>query len=175
MAPAKKTTAAKSAAKSASAKSSKGDGMDPASVSRMLGILKYKASEKTNKSGENLQEANAALQVYATLNSELKKKFLMDFETNGRGKGKQSLKFAASYEHTLTHDNTVEVGTKEDFLTMAQILELNGLRWHDFKDPNEAKGIAMSIIEGNKKEYGNDKPPIVHDTFPDIISNFLLA
>ena len=86
MAPAKKTTAAKSAAKSASAKSSKGGGMDLASVSRMLGILKYRASEKTNTSGENVQEANAALQVYATLSSELKKKFLMDFETNGRGK-----------------------------------------------------------------------------------------
>ena len=30
----------------------------------------------------------------------------------------------------------------------------------------------MSIIEGNKKEYGHDTPPIVHDTFPDILSKF---
>ena len=167
---ASKPTAAKSAANPS--KATKGEGMDPGAVSRMLGILKYKCDEKRNKGGENVLESNAALKVYASLNSDSKKRFLTDFETNGRGKGKQALKFVTTYEHKLEHDNSVEVGTEENFFTMPQILEINGLRWHDFKQASEAKTVATALIEDNKREHGHSKEPIVHIAFPELMTKF---
>lgn len=162
-----KPTAAKSAAKA-----NKGEGMDPGAVSRMLGILKYKGDDKRNKGGENFFESNAALKVYASLDPESKKLFLADFETNGRGKGKQALKFISTYEHKLEHNKSVETGTEENFFTMPQILDFNGLRWHDFKKPCEAGTVAIALIEDNKKEYGHDKEPIVHIAFPELLTRF---
>lgn len=160
------------AAKSKATKAPKGEGMDPATVSRMLGVLKYKADASRNKSGENLEEANKALKLYSTMDAESKKRFLNDFENNGRGKGKNALKFITSFEHSLVHANVCSASSEEDFFTMPQILEMNGLRWQDFKSPNEAKTIALGLIDANKKEYQHDKEAIVNDAFPDLLTKY---
>ena len=56
---------------------SKGEGMDPTAVSRMLGLLKYRSDPDKNKKGQDMEEAKIGLEVYSTLNSNEKKRFLV--------------------------------------------------------------------------------------------------
>ena len=72
---------------------SKGEGMDPTAVSRMLGLLKYRSDPDKNKKGQDMEEAKIGLEVYSNLTSSEKKKFLDEFEKSGRGKNKGSLGF----------------------------------------------------------------------------------
>ena len=67
---------------------SKGEGMDPTAVSRMLGLLKYRSDPDKNKKGQDMEEAKVGLEVYNTLTWQEKNKFLDEFELAGRGKKK---------------------------------------------------------------------------------------
>ena len=64
---------------------SKGAAMDPTAVSRMLGLLKYRSDPDKNKKGQDMEEAKIGLEVYSTLTSNEKKRFLDEFELSGRG------------------------------------------------------------------------------------------
>lgn len=82
--------------------SAKGEGMDPAAVSRMLGLLKYRSNPETNKKGEDIEEAKQGLEIYQGLAASEKKQFLEEFETQGRGKKKGSLGFVLSYRRKFS-------------------------------------------------------------------------
>ena len=137
---------------------SKGEGMDPTAVSRMLGLLKYRSDPDKNKKGQDMEEAKIGLEVYSTLTSTEKKRFLDEFELSGRGKRKGSLGFALSYKKSIsdTHTHTRELSSVEDFYTMPQILDFNGLRWGDY-DEKEAVVIAKQLIADNKQEFGHSE------------------
>ena len=138
-----------------SSHNAKGDGMDPAAVSRMLGLLKYRANPDTNKKGQDMDDAKAGLELYQGLAAAEKKQFLQEFESNGRGKKKGSLGFVLSYKKKFSQEHTQEVATEENFFTLAQILEMNGLRWGDFKK-EQAIAIGLQLVEDNKEEFGHD-------------------
>ena len=82
--------------------------MDPTAVSRMLGLLKYRSDPDNNKKGQDMDEAKIGLEVYSTLTSNEKKRFLDEFELSGRGKRKGSLGFALSYKKSISDTCTPE-------------------------------------------------------------------
>ena len=129
--------------------------MDAKSVSRMLGLLKYRAGAETNKKGQDIEEAKEGLEIYQTLCAVEKKQFLEDFESNGRGRKKGSLSFVLTYKKKFSQEDAMEISTEENFYTLAQILEMNGLKWGDFKK-NEAQAIGLQLVEDNKQEHGHD-------------------
>ena len=150
--------------------SCKGEGMDPTAVSRMLGLLKYRSDPCKNKKGQDMEEAKIGLEVYSTLTSNEKKKFLDEFEQAGRGKRKGSLGFALSYQKTISDTNTKEISSVEDFYTMPQIMDFNGLRWGDY-DEKDAVAIAKQIIADNKQEFGHSEDDKIHPKL-HILSKF---
>ena len=126
--------------------------MDPTAVSRMLGLLKYRSDPDKNKKGQDMEEARIGLEVYNTLTWQEKNKFLDEFELAGRGKKKGSLAFALSYKKTISDTSTKEISSVEDFYTMPQIMDFNGLRWGDY-DEKDAVVIAKQFIADNKAEF----------------------
>ena len=134
---------------------SKGEGMDAKSVSGMLGLLKYRAGSETNKKGQDIEEAKQGLEIYQTLCAAEKKQFLEDVENNGRGKKKGSLSFVLTYKKKFSQEDAMEISTEENFYTLAQILEMNGLQWGDF-NKKEAQAIGLQLVEDNKQEHGHD-------------------
>ena len=87
-------------------RASKDEGMYPTAISRMLGLLKYRADPERNKKGQDMEEAKIGLEVYSTLTSNEKKRFLDEFELSGRGKRKGSLGFALSYKKSISDTHT---------------------------------------------------------------------
>ena len=64
------------------------------------------------------EEAQGVLDVYESLGDpERKAEFLRDFETNGGGKGKDALKFAATFKKTAESDKTVDVSVVDNYCT----------------------------------------------------------
>ena len=106
-------TAAKS---SPASRSSKGDGMDPKNVSKMLALLKYQMNY--GKNPERKQDAAHAFDAYHNCHSaEEKKAFLAAFESNGGGKSPGALKFATQFKKSVSQVKTMEQSQTEDFLT----------------------------------------------------------
>ena len=98
------------------AKAKKGDAMDAANVSKMLGLLKYQRDKA--KPGEKKDDAIEALKVYQTLSeADERKKFLEAFEANGSGLQKSSLKFALTFKQSLKSNKVTEVSSVEDYIT----------------------------------------------------------
>lgn len=98
------------------AKAKKGEGMDAAKLSKMLGLLKYQI--KDAKPGEKKDDALKDMNVYKSLvDCDDRKKFLDSFEAAGSGKGKDSLKFAMSFKQQITASKDTEISSVEDWLT----------------------------------------------------------
>ena len=95
-----------------------------------------------------MEEAKIGLEVYITLTSNEKKRFLDEFELSGRGKRKGSLGFALSYKKRISDTQTRELSSVEDFYTMPQILGFNGFRWGDYGE-KEAVALAKQLIADN--------------------------
>ena len=70
----------------AAGKSTTGEGMNPQSVARMLNLLRHRSDETTNKKGQDMEEAKAALEICGGLAAAEEKKFLATFEKEGGGK-----------------------------------------------------------------------------------------
>ena len=64
--------------------------------------------------------------------------------------------FALSYKKTISDTSTKEISSVEDFYTMPQIMDLNGLRWGDY-DEKDAVVIANQLIADNKAEFGHSE------------------
>jgi len=50
----------------------------------------------------------------------------------------------------------------KDYLTIPQILKLNGLEYHTL-EPADADIIGKRLLEDNKKAYPHDFPPRIHE------------
>ena len=79
-------TASTAAAAAHKMKANTGEGMNPVDVSKMLGLLKYRADDMKNKKGVDMEEAKTALELYKNMDSEEKRIFLNDFLSAGAGK-----------------------------------------------------------------------------------------
>ena len=83
----------------------------------MLGLLKYQAKE-SKKDPDRKVEVVEALALYKTLADPAdRSRFLESFETNGGGKGPNSLKFVTTFSKSLENKKTKEWGVVEDFFT----------------------------------------------------------
>ena len=160
--PAAKAVAAKAVAAEGSAGTPQAkDAMNRAEVSKMLGLLKYRADDAKNKKGVDAPEARAALEAYQKMDTLEKRQFLADFLANGAGKKPGSLKFVVGYTQKLTRQQTEEVSTTEDFLTLPKILELHGLKWADFP-ADQALEIGLQLVEDNKTDFSHDGEVLKH-------------
>ena len=99
-----------------------------------------------------------------------RKKLLDEFELSGRGKRKGSLGFALSYKKSISDTNTRELSSVEDFYTMPQIMDFNGLRWGDY-DEKDAVVLAKQLIADNKQEFGHSEEGKIHPKL-QILSKF---
>ena len=89
---------------------------DRSGISKMLGVLKYN-SEK-GKDADKSTLASKALDVYKSLaSSQERAQFLSDFENNGGGKNKDSLKFALTFKKTLVSGKQAQVSLVENWFT----------------------------------------------------------
>jgi len=57
-----------------------------------------------------------------------------------------------SYKKTINQEESQELASTEDFYTLAQILEFNGLRFADFPE-ERAKQIGLQLVADNQKEF----------------------
>ena len=147
------------AAAAKGARATNGDGMTPAAVSSMLGSLKYKSDR--GKDGELRAAASEALAIYRDLNANEKKKFLAEFEANGKGKKASNLKFALSYKRTFQVSESTEQKTVEGYFTKPQIAAFHGLAWSSYEPPC-INQIVEQILADNKAEYDHCMPDKPH-------------
>ncbi len=73
----------------------KAEAMDRGSVSRMLGLMKYRANPMKNKKGEGMADAKLGLATYLTLSASEKASFLKTYEQKGK-----SLKWVHEFAET---------------------------------------------------------------------------
>lgn len=95
------------------------------------------------------QEADAALTMYSSLaETGHRQSFVAQFEENGNGKGKDSLKFALTFRKELKQTDTATVGSVDSWVTRPRVLEILGMRLGDFKTQEEALKVAACICLG---------------------------
>ena len=68
-----------------------------AKISKMLGLLKYRANPAQNKKLIDMEDAQQALESYSMLNHDEKRNFVAGFERAGSGKKPGSLRFHLRY------------------------------------------------------------------------------
>ena len=73
-------------------------------------------SQRKDDNSEVCKEATDALEIYGKMDACLKAKFLNDFITHGRGKGKESLKFRYTYQRTAIRTKEDKISTTENDL-----------------------------------------------------------
>ena len=84
--------------------------------------------------------------------------------------GKDALKFAKTFHVKVNHEDTTEVGTKEDYYPMGYILSQHGQSVQDYKDVEGALVAVRHLCTKNQEEHGyapEDKPEIVDEQFPE--------
>ena len=90
-------------------------------------------------------------------------RFLELFEDN-KPLGKNSLKFAKTFTISLSHDSVTEVGHKEDYFTVGQILREHGQEIRDFENPKAALAAVRHLCKKNAKDQGYNPKPEAIDT-----------
>jgi hypothetical protein len=93
--PAKKAKGAAPECEEAPEPAEKAEAMDRGGVSRMLGLMKYRANPMKNKSGEGMADAKLGLATYLTLSPSEKASFLKTYEQKGK-----SLKWVHAFVET---------------------------------------------------------------------------
>ena len=92
-----------------------GEGMDNRKLVKMINFLRGRINGKDETRRD---EAQGVLEVYESLGGSVSKAdFLRDFEINGGGKGKDALKFAATFKKTAESDKTVNVSVVDNYCT----------------------------------------------------------
>ena len=146
-----------------------GDGMDPKSVSKMLGSMKYSAAHC--KDANKKEDAQKALSIYKSLTtSNAKAKLLEDFLGNGGGKGPNAFKFTMTYERTCHSKDITDVSQVENYLTRPKILAINGMTLQDFDSKGEALKAADDLVKMNAEEFGHQEHSIPHEN--DLLVRF---
>ena len=79
--------------------------------------LMHVVSQRKDDSSDICKEATSALAIYAAMDTKDKPKFLNDFISHGRGKGKDALKFRYAYQRLAIRSKEEKISTTEDDLT----------------------------------------------------------
>ena len=79
--------------------------------------LMHIVSQRKDDSSDMCKEASSALEIYAGMDIKIKPKFLNDFISHGRGKGKDALKFRYAYQRTAVRSKEEKISSTEDDLT----------------------------------------------------------
>jgi hypothetical protein len=82
--PAKKAKGAAPACEAAPEPEDKREPMDRGGVSRMLGLMRYRANPMKNKKGDGMADAKLGLATYLTLSPNEKADFLKTYEQKGK-------------------------------------------------------------------------------------------
>ena len=81
--------------------------------------------------------------------------------------GKDSIKFAKTFQVSLTHTDTCTVGSVEDYYPMGTILEKFGYSVQDFETVDKAMAAVRHLCEKNREEHGYGvKAEILDEKFP---------
>ena len=101
-------------------------------------------------------------------------RFLELFDLN-KGSGKDALKFAKSFQISVEHQDVTTIGQNSNTLTIARVLELGGLPYSSFPDPEEAKKCAVHMCKKNAllMEYTFQEPEW-DTTFPHLSTVFYI-
>ena len=92
-------------------------------------------------------------------------RFLDLFQDN-KNLGKDALKFAKNFQMAVTHNDVITVGTKEDYLSIGQILGLYGQTIKDFESTEKALEAVRHLCALNRQQHCYDeKPEQVDDKF----------
>ena len=141
-------------------------------VSKMRGMMKYRASPKCVKATQaEREEALAALAKYDLLvDPTERQRFLKDFEENGSGHGKDSLKFASSFQKALEYHDDVVLGQVENYFTPGEILAMNGQALANFRNIAAAVEDAEYLVRKSMELHGwkeEDHPPQKDELKPE--------
>ena len=79
--------------------------------------LMHIVSQRKDDSSDMCKEASSALDIYADMDAKVKPKFLNDFISQGRGKGKDALKFRYAYQRLAIRSKEEKISSTEDDLT----------------------------------------------------------
>ena len=75
--------------------------------------LMHIVSQRKDDSSDVCKEASSALEIYAGMDIKIKPKFLNDFISHGRGKGKDALKFRYAYQRTAVRSTEEKISSIE--------------------------------------------------------------
>jgi len=92
--------------------------------------------------------------------------FLENFESQGAGRGPNSLKWVCSFSKSLEQKSQTIVASVEDLLTRPQVLQHLGLRLSDFDDEAKALAMADAAIARNREEFEHDGAEEIVPHFP---------
>ena len=93
-------------------------------------------------------------------------RFLELFQDN-KLLGKDSLKFAKTFNMSVEHNDVTTMGTQEDFFPVGKILESYGQTLRDFTSIEDALTAVRHLCVKNREEHQYDeKPEYVDDKFP---------
>ena len=96
----------------------------------------------------------------------LQLRFLSLFE-DSKDKGKDALKFAATFTIMVRHEDTVSVGRSEDYFPIGKILAHHGQSVSDFKTVKDAIKAVRHLCKLNKAEFGfEEKPEGLDEVYP---------
>ena len=125
----------------------------------------YKATK------EEKEEAVSALAKYDLLTDYAdRERFLKDFEENGSGGGKDSLKFASNFKKSLEVNDTTELLQVEGYYTPGEILSFNGSSLANFKNVQDALSDVDHLVKKNMQAHGwteEDHPPEIDEVKPE--------
>ena len=79
--------------------------------------LMHIVSQRKDDTSDMCKEATSALEIYADMDASIKCNFLNDFISQGRGKGKDALKFRYAYQRTAVRSKEEKISSTEDDLT----------------------------------------------------------
>ena len=141
-------------------------------VSKMRGMLKYRSSAKCVKATPaEREEALRALAKYDLLTDhDERQRFLKDFEEHGSGQGKDSLKFASSFQKALEYTDDVKLGQVENYFTPGEILAMNGQALANFKNIPAAIEDCEYLVRKSMELHGwkeEDHPPQKDEVKPE--------
>ena len=89
-------------------------------------------------------------------------RFLCLFQDN-KNLGKDSLKFAKNFAVKVEHQDTTQVGSKEDWYTASYILKEHGSSIADFKTVEDALECVRYLCRTNQEQTGYEPKPEVPD------------
>jgi len=88
---------------------------------------------------------------------------------DNKSQGKDSLKFAKTFQIAINHHDNTKIGHQSDWYPLGVVLERNGKRLSDYNDDTEAAIQAATYLsKKNAKETGYEfKEPQLDEDYPE--------